>query len=284
MSEPPAIPIITSIADIGAGYDAVLCDVWGVVHNGVTAFPAACAALEALRTAGKTVVLLTNAPRPGHAVAKQLAGFGVPQSAYDLIVSSGDLTRALIAQHRSQPMFHLGTERDRALFKGQDVRLTDQREAEVIVCSNLFDDETETPETYRDMLADFAWREALMICANPDLKVERGERVLWCAGGLAQLYEQLGGKVIYAGKPHQPVYDLAMGEIARARGAAVPKSRVLAIGDGVATDIAGAAHYGVAAVFVASAVFAAQGLSPAVLATLFPTTEGAPIAAMTALR
>lgn len=277
------VPIITSVSPLASRYDAVLCDVWGVVHNGVRAFDIACEALRCFRAAGTAVLLLTNAPRPAHSVADQLRAFGVPDDCYDDIVSSGDLTRSLIRDHAHQPMVHLGTDRDKAVFKNIDVKLVDGNAAEVIVCTNLFDDERETPEDYRDRLAAWAARGALMICANPDLKVERGPRVLWCAGALAALYEQVGGKTIYAGKPHRPVYDMAFERIDEIKGRVVDRARVLAIGDGLRTDIEGARLAGLDSLFIASAVHVDRPLDDAVLDEIFGASQRPPIAAMAAL-
>lgn len=283
----PTIPVIDSIKDIGERYRAWLVDIWGVMHNGHKAFPRAAAATRAFRKSGGIVILLSNSPRPSPAVQQQLRQFGVPDDAYDATVTSGDLTRHELGKHNNARVFHLGPERDRPIFTGLDVKLTDWQGAELVVCSGLFDDDTETPEDYTDLLRGMAARGLPMICANPDHMVERGHQLIYCAGALAAVYEDLGGEVIYAGKPHAPVYDLALETIGGLAGSDVGKDQVLAIGDGVKTDIAGANSFGVDAVFVASALHApgegGQALDGPHLTELFAQTSQRPIAAMRAL-
>jgi HAD superfamily hydrolase (TIGR01459 family) len=281
------IPVIDSIKDIGESYRAWLVDIWGVMHNGRNAFSLATAATRAFRESGGIVVLLSNSPRPSREVKEQLRQFGVPDDAYDATVTSGDLTRHELGKHKNACVFHLGPERDRPIFTGLDVKLGDWQDAELVVCSGLFDDDTETPEDYTDLLRDMAARGLPMICANPDHMVERGHQLIYCAGALAAVYEDLGGKVIYAGKPYAPVYDLALETITELAGSDVGKDQVLAIGDGVKTDIAGANSFGVDAVFVASALHApgegGEALDGPHLAELFTQTRRRPIAAMRAL-
>jgi HAD superfamily hydrolase (TIGR01459 family) len=278
-----AIPIVASIAPLAAEADAFICDVWGVIHNGVAAYSAAVDACLRFRVAGGIVVLLTNAPRPASAVEAQLMKLGVPRKAYDAVVTSGDLTRSLIEEHKGAPVFHLGPERDRGLFEGLDVRSADAEAAEVVVCSGLFDDSRETPEDYRVFLGRVAARHLPMICANPDIVVERGSQIVYCAGALAALYEELGGEVVYAGKPHLPIYERASEVIAQIRGAAVQRARILAIGDGIRTDMEGAFRAGFRAVFVASAVHVGEPLEEATLPALFDGLGQKPVAAMRGL-
>jgi HAD superfamily hydrolase (TIGR01459 family) len=278
-----SIPIVASIAPLAAGVEAWICDVWGVLHNGVAAYAPAVDACLKFRAAGGVVVLLTNAPRPAGAVEAQLAKLGVPREAFDAVVTSGDLTRRLIEQHKGAPVFHLGPARDKGLFEGLSVRFSDAEAAGVVVCTGLFDDTRETPEDYRILLGGLAGRDVPMICANPDIVVERGEHIVYCAGALAQLYEELGGRVIYAGKPHLPVYERAFELIAEAKGATVERSRILAIGDGIHTDIEGALRAGLRAVFVASGVHVEEPLEEAKLPALFGGVEARPVAAMHAL-
>jgi HAD superfamily hydrolase (TIGR01459 family) len=280
---PAPIPILASVAPLAAGFDAFVCDIWGVIHNGVAAYPQAVEACLKFRAAGGIVVLLTNAPRPAGAVEVQLAKLAVPRQAYDAVVTSGDLTRSLIADRAGAPLFHLGPERDRGLFEGLDVRCVEAEAAEVVVCSGLFDDTRETPEDYRARLAGLAARRLPMICANPDIVVERGTQLVYCAGALAALYEELGGKVVYAGKPHLPIYERVSEVVATIKGRAVPSSRMLAIGDGIKTDIEGALRAGMRAVFVASAVHVEEPLEEATLPALFEGAAGRPVAAMRAL-
>jgi HAD superfamily hydrolase (TIGR01459 family) len=278
-----ALPILDSISDLAAGRDAWLTDIWGVMHNGVRPFTAACDACTRYRLAGGTVLLLSNAPRPAESVAQQLDRIGVPRFAWDLILTSGDAARALVAAYAGKRVFALGPERDLTLYEGLDMTLVPAPEAEVISCTGLFDDEVETPEDYKDMLTAFAERKLPMVCANPDLTVERGSRIVYCAGSLAAVYEVLGMSVQYAGKPYLPVYDMAFEALARLKGKPIPRERILAIGDGIRTDIKGAATAGLDSVFIASGVHAAAGLDSVALAELFPHGTPRPIAAMPAL-
>src|SRR5215813_10592269 len=286
------IPVLDTISEVGPSYRAWLVAIWGVMHNGHRAFPRAVAATRAFRQQGGIVVLLSNSPRPSPSVKDQLRRLGVPDDAYDATVTSGDLTRHELAKHAGATVFHLGPERDRAIFAGIDVKLGGLEHSELVVCSGLFDDETETPEDYAELLSALAARKLPMICANPDHLVERGDRLVWCAGALAAAYEKAGGAVVYAGKPYAPIYALACETIATLAGRAVPKSEILAIGDGVHTDIAGAADAGIASLFIASGLHVpgnsggeagASGLDAAHLDRLFAQLHPRPIAAMRAL-
>jgi len=282
-----AIPIIDSVKDIGGQYRAWLVDIWGVMHNGHAAFSQAAATTRAFRESGGVVVLVSNSPRPSPDVQEQLRHFGVPDDAYDATVTSGDLTRHELSKYAGARVFHLGPERDRPIFAGLDVVLATPEEADLVVCSGLFNDDTETPDDYADLLRALAARSLPMICANPDHMVERGNRLVYCAGALAAVYEAFGGKVIYAGKPHAPVYELALETIAQLAGEIVAREQVLAIGDGVKTDIAGAGNLGIDAVFVASRLHApgegGEALDVPHLKELFGETARRPIAAMRAL-
>ena len=245
---------IGSLKDIVSHYDVILCDVWGVLHNGVSAFPHASLALNAAREAGLTVVLITNSPRPNKGVSVLLHGLGVQRQAYDRIVTSGDVTRKLIAEGPKK-VFFIGAERDKPLLEGLGTEVVGEDEAEVIVCAGLYDDETETPEMYRDLLARFAARGVEMICANPDLVVERGHRLIPCAGAVAALFETLGGRTRIAGKPHKPIYVASLDE-ARGHRGAFDKSRVLAIGDGMPTDVKGAIGEGLELLYISAGIHA----------------------------
>ena len=283
---PAEIPLIASIAPLAATSDAWLVDIWGVMHNGVAPFLAASGACRAFRQSGGTVLLLSNAPRPAASVVEQLRRIGVPDDAYDAVLTSGDAARAMIAAYAGRPVLHIGPERDLPLFDGLGVVLAPLDAAEAVICTGLADDETETPETYGPMLAAARARALPMICANPDLKVERGGKIVWCAGGVAAAYEALGGMVKYAGKPHAPIYDAADAAIARLRGGvAVPRRRLLAIGDGINTDILGASAAGVRSAYIASGVHLAAGaaLDAAAVTRLVGSITPAPIAAMAAL-
>jgi HAD superfamily hydrolase (TIGR01459 family) len=248
-----SLPGFSEIAD---RFDLCLCDVWGVVHNGVAAFGDAVAALVAMRERGITVVLVTNAPRPNAGIALQLAGFGVPQSAWDAIVTSGDVCRALIQARAGRPMFRLGPDRDLPLIAGLDAPEVGPGEADYVLCTGLFDDVTETADSYADLLAGFAARGLEMICANPDLVVERGGQIVPCAGSVALAYEELGGKVIYAGKPHRPIYEAALALAQEKRGAPISRDRICAIGDAIRTDIAGADAFGATGIMVLAGIHA----------------------------
>lgn len=277
------IPILTSIRDLGAPRDAWLTDIWGVMHNGVAPFEGASDACTRFRAAGGTVLLLSNAPRPAESVAAQLDRIGVPREAWDGILTSGDAARALIAGLAGRPVFALGPDRDKPLYEGLPVTLTDAASAGAISCTGLFDDENETPDDYAALLRDFAARRLPMVCANPDLTVERGNKIVYCAGAIAAAYEALGGSVAYAGKPHRPIYDLAFARLGELRSKRVAPERVLAIGDGIRTDIAGAAGYGIDSVFIASGIHVEEDLTSAALAKLFPDPALRPLAGMTAL-
>jgi HAD superfamily hydrolase (TIGR01459 family) len=278
-----AIPILTSIADLAATSDAWIVDIWGVMHNGVRAHRAAVEAARAFRAAGGTVVLLSNAPRPFQWVVPHMTALGVPADAYDAGVTSGDVTRDMLKAWAGRRLLHIGPERDEPLRDGLDLALAPAAEAEVVLCSGLYNDDAETPADYAEMLDALAARGVPMICANPDILVERGDRLIYCAGALAENYAAKGGEVSYAGKPHLPVYERTLAEIARLRGQRIEKTRVLAIGDGVETDLAGAHAAGLRSVFVASPIFAPNGLSADVLADLFTGRPLAPVAAMTGL-
>jgi len=242
------------LADITPEYDVVFCDVWGVVHNGARAFPQACAALADARKEGKTVVLLTNSPRPWRSVERQIESLGVPENAFDRIVTSGDVTRKLISEGPSR-IFFLGPERDHVLLSGLDVEMVGEEEAAAVLCTGLFDDETEGPEDYRELLERLHARGLPMICANPDLVVERGDRLVYCAGSLAALYAELGGETRISGKPYRPIYEAAMA-VARSLSGAADKARTLAVGDGIATDVKGAQDYGLDVLYIGAGIHA----------------------------
>ena len=279
-----SIPVIPSIATLASSGDVWFLDIWGVIHNGVRPFDQAVAACRTFRDAGGHVVLVSNSPRPRGGVIKQLNSIGVDPAAYDEVITSGDVSRSLIANVATRPALHLGPARDLPLFDGLGITLVDADKAETIVCTGLYDDEHETPLDYADVLRRLHTRDVPMICANPDVKAERGGKIIYCAGAIAEAYEQIGGLVTYAGKPHAPIYFAAMEIAARLRGTPVTNDRVLAIGDGVATDIRGASQAGLRSVYVASGVNLAKGaeLSHS-LETLFAAEAVKPIAAMSAL-
>jgi HAD superfamily hydrolase (TIGR01459 family) len=234
-------------------YDVVLCDVWGVVHNSIVAFPDAADALGRFRNKGGAVVLITNAPRPGEVVVRQLDRLGMPRTSYDAIVASGDVTRAIIA-NREGAIYHLGPERDLPIFEGLGHMFAPLERADFAVCTGLFNDDGETPDDYREILELMRARGLFMLCANPDLVVERGDRLLYCAGALADIYVALGGEVLYAGKPHAPIYDQALAKAEAALGGPAKRERVLAIGDSIRTDLKGAHSYGIDCLFVTAGI------------------------------
>lgn len=255
----PLVEVIAGLAPIASRYDLILCDVWGVLHNGLEAHPGAGEALSRYRARGGSVVLISNAPRPGSAVLEQLDELRVPRAAYDAIVTSGDLTRNAIIERIGQTLHHIGPARDRPLFAGLELSFGDLERADYVVCTGLLDDERETAEDYRPTLRRMLERRLLMVCANPDLVVERGDALIPCAGALALLYEREGGAVFYAGKPHLPVYEAALAIGTRLnRGTPIPRERVLAVGDAIRTDIAGAVAAGMPSLLVADGIHALE--------------------------
>jgi HAD superfamily hydrolase (TIGR01459 family) len=243
---------LSRLADIHERYDAVLCDVWGVLHNGVTAWPEASKALSQAREAGLAVVLITNSPRPSSEVAVQMDGIGVPRDSYDRIVSSGDVTRDLIAKGPKK-VFFLGLDRDLTLLEGLGVTVVAAEEAEAVVCTGPYDDENDVPEQYRPMFKPWIERGIPFICANPDLVVERGEKLVYCAGALAAVYEEMGGATRVSGKPHRPIYEVALEHASTLRGS-LDEQRVIAVGDGMPTDVKGAEDYGLDLLYIAGGI------------------------------
>ena len=280
---PAPIPLLESIAPLAGETSGWLLDIWGVMHNGVRPYLDACAACERFRQDGGFVVLVSNSPRPCDGVAAQLDNVGVPRASWDAIVSSGDVARSMIRAYEGRSVVHLGPERDLGIFSGIDVRRSEAEEAEAVICTGLFDDERETSDDYAERLAHFAARKLPMICANPDVTVERDGRLIYCAGALAQHYERLGGKVAYAGKPYLPIYEKALATLENLRPGSAERARLLAIGDGVHTDIAGATAAGVRSVFIASSVRMTSDLDAVALDKLFPPGVARPIAAMARL-
>jgi HAD superfamily hydrolase (TIGR01459 family) len=253
------LPVLTDrFSPLAPGYDAVLCDIWGVVHNGIAAHADAVDALARFRVAGGTVILISNAPRPREWVVRSLDRLAVPRESYDGLVTSGDVTRAFLAGHPGKTVLLIGPERDHSIFDGLGVAFGAVEAADYAVCTGLYDDEAETPEDYGDLLARMHQRALFMVCANPDLVVERGDRLVYCAGAIADRYAALGGEVMYAGKPHRPIYQEAFAQIAALRGATVPPERVLAIGDSVRTDLAGATQAGIDCLFVTAGIHAEE--------------------------
>ncbi|MFL6839525.1 MAG: TIGR01459 family HAD-type hydrolase [Bradyrhizobium sp.] len=269
-----SLTFVERLRDLVGGVEVILSDIWGVVHNGLEAFPEACEALHTYRQQGGTVILITNAPRPAGSVQRQLRKLGVADDTYDAIVSSGDLTRHFVADHPGEKMFWLGPERDSSIHRGLDAVLAPLEQADYIVCTGLFDDETESAEDYRAMMLQARERKLALVCANPDIVVERGDRLIYCAGAIAELYRELGGEVTFYGKPHRPIYERAMQLAAEQRGHKAELSRVLAIGDSVRTDLAGAHGFGIDCLFVTRGIHSEEfegieQLDPASVKELF---------------
>ncbi len=282
------IPILDGLSGLAPRYDAWLCDVWGVLHDGVRVFDAAAETCRAYRAQGGTILLVSNSPRPAARVVQQLDAFGMPREGYDGIVTSGDVTRAILRDRPGARVFHLGPERDKPIFEELDLTFAPPSEADLVVCSGLFDDTTESPDDYADLLQELKARTLPMLCANPDLQVERGDKLVYCAGAIAHAYEALGGEVVYSGKPYLPIYELAFRRLPEHAGRVIPQDRVLAIGDGLKTDMAGAAAAGLDALFVASRLHLGgrpdgHALEEAAVASLFAGQPHRPIAALAGL-
>jgi len=282
-----AIREIRGLSELAPSYDAILCDVWGVLIDGTRHFPRAAEALREFRAGGGTVALITNASRPSAGVARQLDGLGLPRDSYDAIVSAGELTLQEIVARRGQACHHLGPPRDAGLFEtaarlaGAPLRMTNLQDADYVVCTGLVDEDNETPKDYDARLNAMLERDLTMVCANPDIVVEVGGRLYFCAGALARRYQDMGGKVLTFGKPHLPIYAAARARIAEHNSAA---AHVLAIGDGAETDLAGAGRAGVDCLFVTSGVhrdelYGPSGeLDPAALERLFALAKARPAA------
>ena len=253
---------LTGLSDLAGRYDALLSDVWGVIHNGRESFPGPCEALARWRETHGPVVLISNAARPAAEVAVQLDGLGVPRAAWSALVTSGDVTRVLLAESAPGPAYWLGPDWNASLHAGLGLEFVPLEEAKFIACTGPVNDDVETPEDYRDLLATAAALNLPMICANPDKVVQRGDRLVYCGGALAELYEALGGTTIMAGKPHAPIYAASLAKAAELAGAPIDKRRVLAIGDGIGTDVAGANAQGLDVLFIAAGIHGAEAHGP----------------------
>ncbi len=247
---------LSGLGEIAQDYDALLCDIWGVIHNGRVPYQEACAALERFRAERGPVILISNSPRPSVAIPEQFAKIGVPGELYDAIVTSGDATIDELSRRAPGPAFKLGPERDDVIYESLEMNFSDLEDAAFISCTGLFDDDTETPEDYVDLLNQALDQGLPLVCANPDVKVKRGDKVIYCGGALAQLYEQLGGQVIYAGKPHEPIYRLSRAWLNEISGYEITKDRVLAIGDNIFTDLMGAQQEDYDCLFIADGLHA----------------------------
>jgi HAD superfamily hydrolase (TIGR01459 family) len=249
---------ISGLSEIAGEYRFLLCDVWGVLHNGVRGYAPAADALGRFRRNGGHVVLVTNAPRPAPEVAKILERFAVGADAYDTIVTSGEAARLLLEKQPQAKIYHLGPERDLPNYDGLPNLLVGEDEADLIACTGLFDDTVETPDDYRDQLARLAKRGVPMLCVNPDRVVERGGDLVWCAGALADIYQALGAPTMIVGKPYAPIYAMALDSFAKLAGAPVDRREVLAIGDAAPTDVRGAYDQGLDVLFVTGGIHIAE--------------------------
>ena len=256
--------IVNALSDITAQYDALFVDLWGCVHNGVRAFDAANKALIEYRAGGGIVVLVTNSPRPRAQVEQQLADFGVARDAWDSIASSGDSARsALFLGAVGQKIYFIGTDAELPFF--EPLKLIDDpiqishvpiEEAEGIVCTGLPTADG-TPDDVRAPLLYAKQKGLKLLCANPDIIVDRGDKREWCAGAVAQAYSEMGGTSLYFGKPHAPIYDLARRRLSAIR-PNIPDDRILAIGDGITTDIQGAIGEGIDSLFITGGLAAKE--------------------------
>lgn len=247
--------ILNGLSEIASDYDALVCDVWGVLHNGKSAYAGAVEALRRFRAGCGPVVLLSNAARLVSGLEEQFRKFGVPLDCYDGIVTSGAATRAALAERAKRdrlPIFYIGPDYNRALFEELPIDCVEPDHASVVLCAGLFRDDHETPDDYRAMLVGLKRRGLVMLCGNPDIVAPRGDSLVYCAGALARLYEQMGGETVYYGKPHRPIYDITLAMLRKLAGRAI--HRPLAIGDGLETDIAGANRAGIEALFIADGI------------------------------
>ncbi|PJF07908.1 TIGR01459 family HAD-type hydrolase [Pseudorhodobacter sp. MZDSW-24AT] len=284
--------IIRSLADLSGRYDALFCDLWGCLHNGVTPFPAAVAALQAFRAQGGKVILVTNAPRPKSSIVKQLDAMGLPRDTWDDVASSGDATQAaMLSGAAGSQVYHIGAPKDEPFFTDFEddlaalaatstITRVPLDQATGVICTGLADDLTETPEDYRAKLLMAKAKGLKMLCANPDIIVDMGERRLYCAGALAKAYEDMGGEALYYGKPHPPIYDLARKRLG------MEEARILCVGDGIHTDVQGGVGEGLDTLFVTGGI-AAHEFGPDVenpdAALLHPWLEGHQLSATYAI-
>jgi len=241
---------LAGLGQVASDYDVLVCDIWGVMHNGREPFFDACEALARFRENNGAVVLVSNSPRPSIAIPEQFAAIRVPDNLWDAIVTSGDATIDELSRRAPGPAFKLGPDRDDRLYAGLELHFSDLDDAAFISCTGLFEDDHETPDDYTDLLSDALARAIPMVCANPDIRVKRGDKMIYCGGALAQKYEDMGGEVIYAGKPHKPIYRLSRAWMDEHLGYVPDASRVLAIGDNIHTDLLGAQNEGYDCLFI----------------------------------
>jgi len=254
---------ISGLSELTARYDVLLCDVWGVIHNGRESFPAACAALARFRAEVGPVILISNAPRPHPPIVEQLDSLGVPRAAWTQLITSGDATRALLAERAPGRCWKIGPERDSVLYDDLDLADGDPGDADFICVTGPYDDENDEPADYRDRFVTSIGRGLELICANPDIVVQRGDKLIYCGGALAQLYESLGGRAIMAGKPYAPIYGMALAAAEAELGRPIDARRVLCVGDGLPTDVRGANARDLDILFVANGIHGAEAVGSA---------------------
>ncbi len=247
---------LSGLSEIAPRYKGILSDIWGVIHNGVTPFEGAVDALTRYRATGGRVVLITNAPRPSTLIAAQLDSLGIGRESYDNLVTSGDITRKILTESGKTRLYHLGPERDLPLYEGLGLTMVGEEDAEMICCTGLFDDTKETPDDYDDLLKNLAKRQLPMVCANPDRVVDRGNKLIYCAGSLASRFEAYSGETVQAGKPEPAIYDTALAALHKAAGTTIDKADILAIGDSVPTDLRGVHYQKIDALFISSGIHA----------------------------
>lgn len=283
--------IIDNLEQVSDQYDAVFCDLWGCLHNGIRPFADAVTALEKFRDAGGIVLLLTNSPRPSHSVYDQLDDIGVPRGLYHGIVASGDAARAAMSSGSyGTQVYHIGPARDEGFFQGvstedfyqgTDVTRVPLNQAQGLICTGLFDDESETPDDYTELFEQANKRGLKMLCANPDIVVDRGDRRIYCAGALAAAYSDIGGEAHYFGKPHAPIYELARNRLTDIAGRVIADKKILCIGDGIRTDIQGAVSEDIDSLFItgglaASDTMVGTEINVAKLTAFFDTVQLTP--------
>lgn len=253
------IPIFTGLAEVVDEYDLFIIDLWGVVHDGVSIYPAAAHCLSQLSKRNCSVVLLSNAARPSTSIAAHLVKLGVTTDMYDQLITSGDATAEAVAtgynghgENCGPLYFHLGPERCRPTLDACGGREVELDVAELIICTGLFDDDTEQPEDYSELFKSAVARGLPMVCANPDITANRGGKIIHCAGALAALYEKLGGSVQRFGKPFPGIYERLFAKFPE-----IPRSRAVMIGDNLLTDIRGARQVGIDAIWIGGGIHAA---------------------------
>lgn len=252
---------IGGLRELASRYDVLLCDVWGVIHNGRESFPVACAALARFRAEVGPVILISNAPRPHPPIVEQLDSLNVPRAAWTRLITSGDATRELLAK-RSGKVWKIGPDRDWPLYDGLDLAEGVPDDADFICVTGPYDDENDEPADYRGRFVACVARGLDLICANPDIVVQRGDKLIYCGGALAQLYESLGGRAVMAGKPYAPIYEMALAAAEAELQRPIDTSRVLCVGDGLPTDIRGANARGLDILFVANGIHGGETVGP----------------------